>query len=267
MKLVIPIIDNDKIYTDCEIKRPETSIIINTQEKSEEGKLFFAMFTFVSGCITQFKDIDDNVIDNKETIKLIAKKLPQQSIEVLAIQIMLLLDSQDGIEGIYSCPRCNEKIYAEEKDGIDTRDFISELGINYYNDMDNTFIINYEYPITLTVKNTEDKISVIKYRFPAIDDYIQAEAMYTLKNQFKLQIEVYRKCIVEVNGEKVDKNWINNFGSIVMQKADIKDTNKISKEIKKYGYQTEKEKNCPKCGKQWKAEINTNNFFVSGLLS
>lgn len=269
MKLDIPIFYGQRKYIECEIRKPYPKILADAEEKANEGKLFSAMFSFVVGSIVSLTDEDEIIIDKKEKIKTICRNMKYKCIEHLIIEIMLLFDSDDAVEGFYSCPRCGQQKICEKTNEFDTRDHISDLEVNEYEDEKDYFEIIFEYPFEIKTKKGEtlEIVNSVGFKHPNIIDYIQASAKVGYRNSTKLSIEVYSNCIIEINNKEIDKQWRYNYGRYMLENLeDIKkDLSKIAKEINRYGLQTKIEKVCEKCGKIWKENLNTANFFVSAL--
>jgi hypothetical protein len=269
MRLVIPIFYGDKIFTDCELVRPGGRVIADTKKIYDQGKIFNAYHNLVAGCITELSN-DSDVINDKRKIREITLYLKQKAIEKLAIDIMLLHDDQDAVEGFYICPRCGQSIIAElSPEGIDTRDFISELEINDYESEEDSFTIELEEPYNLKKKNGDviTSINSLSFRHNTIQDCIEAHAKYGSHDKVRAQYDIYVKCLTAINGTPVEDKWKKSFGMFFFEEYNNnKEVNKIAQEMNKYGLQTKVEKNCLNCGKVFKVHLNTANFFDSALL-
>lgn len=268
MKLYIPIWYGDRIFTECEIKKPTPGIIADTSRLVEEGKVGMALLVFVSNAITKLVDKKGNEEINNEKIRTICREMKQRCIEDVAIDILLNLDECDSVEGVYECPRCGKQIICEVKDGFDTTDKISELSIEYYEEEEDYFEKDFVNPFEIKVKGeVTETIRTVGFRHPTITDFIQCTARVGMKNYIKLQYALYNECLVKVNGVEIDKTWKNRWGMYMFENlTDIKkDLNPIAKEFNKYGRDRHVKKACQACGKEWEALINTSNFFVLGL--
>ena len=129
MKLAIPIFHNGSIYDEVEATKPKAGVLAETAEHIEKGDVFNGMLDFISGSVKKFKA--DKPVVEKGMIKTLIRRLPFRSAEVLAVDILMQLSVDDGIEGIYECPLCHEKMYAtkDEEADIDSRDFIRNIPV------------------------------------------------------------------------------------------------------------------------------------------
>jgi hypothetical protein len=254
----VPIFIKPQI-TECSIIPPTTGVIMQTKKVIETGNYFTALQKFLTGTI---------IIDNdKEKTKRLVLDLPIQTAEYLSIEVMLLqYQDDDGVEGIYYCPRCGKKKICEATDEYDTRDFISELEINYYtkelNEITNKLHVELRERKTGHVVLETQNITM---RLPILKDYIEAANKVGYSNHIDIQNEVFIKTITKVNGEEFTKEKRNRYGKKIIEKSNPRELNQFSREINSYGLMRNITKNCNNCGKQWKAEISTNNFFVSAL--
>jgi hypothetical protein len=267
MKLTLPIWYGEKIITDYEIISPSGGIIADTQKTASDGNYFLALFCFVSGCIIEFRT-EKEIINNVNDIKSICRNMKFKALDTASLEIMKKFYDDDGVEGIYECPMCHKQNIAIRKDGIDTRDFISELETVYYDGTKDYFEIVLDNIAELKDKKNEVlfEISTLGLRYPSITDYIEASAKFGNRDAIRLQYEVYVKCLERFNGETIDNNIKHSFGMLLFEKAmATKDINKIAREINKYGIQTKIKKVCNNCGKEWMENLNTASFFASAL--
>jgi len=272
MKLVIPVWYGNTIYTDCEFETPSGEVIADTKKLYDENKIFTAMLRFIHGCIISLTDNNGDIITDKGKIKDILRSMPQKTAEHLCIEIMLLYDPADAVEGIYNCPRCGVPKVCEYSGDIDTRDHISDLDIVYYESDINEMDIEYDTPYEIKDKNGnnihDDAIFTLSFRHITINDCIESYSRYGLNDRVRMQYLMYVKALIKVNGKEVDQKWKSTWGMYIFEKnRNLKDTNKIGIEMNKYGMQTLVEKNCIKCGKEWRTHLNTSNFFASALQS
>jgi len=268
MKLYMPIFYGDKTYIEAELKKPTAGVIADTSKLMDENKLGSALLTFVAGSIESLKDIEGKEINKKEQIKVICKDMKQSCIENIAIDIVLELDPNDAIEGVYNCPRCHKQKVCESRDGIDTRDYISQLEIEYYDKEKDYFEVDLEEPYER--KDKDEVIEIVNslgFRYPNITDYIQASARYGDRDKVRVQYAIYVECLLTVNSAEVDKTWKMRYGMHMIEslKGIKNDLRKIGEEMIKYGRDRKVLKVCDSCGKEWEAYLNTANFFVSGL--
>lgn len=263
LKLPIPIfIGEDKIFN-VSIKKPTSETIFETKKMIDLNEYFKALKRFITGCLEKVNDKTD-----KEYIKRVITELSINSAEYLAIQIMLLqYPDDDKVEGVYNCPRCGQQKICELKDDIDTRDSISELNVNYY-EGENQITIDLEEQVRIADKNGTSLIpdtTSITFRFPTLKDGIEASAKVGNKNYTEIQKELYRNTLVKLNNTDAERDILNKYGAIIINKTLAEDLNKIGKQTRKYGLDNKVKKVCNDCSKEWFAQINSSNFFVSAL--
>lgn len=275
MRLPIPIVTESSIYRDIEISKPKSSVIADTKKMADSGSVFPAIKVFLAGSIMGFMG-EDRIIEDKAGIAGMVAKLPYRSAELAAIQILLLYDEEkDAVEGVYSCPRCSTKIVSGIIDvagvEVDTRDYMSQLNINYMEDDSKALVaINLTEPVI--IKNTQtgqelDRIESLVMRHPTLQDCIVAETKYGHKDEVRMQFALYIESLIKVNGKEVDNKYKSNFGMLIFNNIkNVKtDLGSLNTEMSKYGLDPRVEKHCKECDKIWMVPVNTSNFFVSGL--
>src|SRR5271157_4760882 len=224
MRLPYPARIKDVLYTDFEIDAPTVDTIAKTRNLTEQGKFFPAMRPFVEGSVTEFRTSTGEIINDPISMKGIVPKIPYKSIEFISLQAMLAhFGDDDGVEGIYPCPRCGKEVLAEysESDGmiVDTRDKLSDLTVNYYEDENSIIHLQLTTPVEIMDKKEKEIIMTVKdmdFEFPTLEHCINAEAKVGMKDAIRLQIAMYVECMVKVNGEDVDHKFKNQFGSHIL---------------------------------------------------
>jgi hypothetical protein len=271
MKLPIPIFSDEKIYDECEFKKPRSGVLAQTFELLKSQGDFPAILEFLAGGITSFRSVDGKIIDGKPLITSLCRKMSYISAEVISIYIMLLINKEDWIEGVYECPRCHNKII-KGSGGYEEMDKIADLEIiNMEPDYKNNIFINLIEPVNITNGNTGEilqTINSIDMRIPTIEDCINGGNKYpTEGKEVKRQFAIYAGCVTKINGEEIDDKWKRMYGEYVFNQLDPDDTEKIVNELQKYGIKKSLQLVCRQCGKEWTGPVNTSNFFVSGLRS
>lgn len=270
MRLPIPILgDNGSKFMMAEIKRPPSGLVADTKKLIDSNpNIFVATRHFVSGIITSIDEVEDSI-----ALKGLVKNIPYRTAEYLLLQSFLLRNpDDDGIEGVYPCPRCHHKIIAEiyEKDEItyDTRDFISKLEIHYTEET--SFSVTFDEPVELKDGRTGEilqTINSITMKYPTLEHCIMGyNACMDKRDDIRLQFNIYAQALTHINDEPISQKFKMNFGALMFDKIDNDaDLLKISNAVRAFGLDNRVEKFCPECGKKWMATINTNNFFVSSL--
>lgn len=269
MELPIPIFCKDSVYREVEIKKPNAGVIADTQRAAEEVDEYSSLLTFVMGCVKSITNGSAEPIIDKTRLKLILPYMSYKAIEYLSIKILLMLDDNDGIEGMYKCPRCNNMIVCEEKDDIDSRDMLNDQELlNLKDDKENVIQIKLEDPIEL--KNEMDKevievIETIELEIPRIKDCIAAIKKIGGMNKSNLQLEIYSQATIKINGNDIDNKYRNRYMNSIYRKMEYSDLKEISRRINRFGLKQTKEKTCNKCSKKFIVTLNTANFFGSAL--
>lgn len=272
MKLPVPIFLDDRIYTDCEYRKPKAGPITTAYEEAQKGHVFSAMVEFISGGLKSLSDTNGNSIDNPVELKKMIKQMPYVSGETLAIKIMTTLNKNDVLEGVYQCPRC-DKPHIDDFNpelGIDNRDRVDDLKIkimdpeNYTNEIR----IEPEEPVHLYNKNTGEVIQTINsftVRQPTFNDCIVAGNNMIDGQEVRAQIRIYIKSLIRINDEPIEKNWAGIYGQLLFKNLYPEDIEAIGVELQKNGIDRRVKKICNHCGREWEPLVNTSNFFVSGL--
>lgn len=270
MKLPIPIFHNGTIYDEVEAIKPKAGVLADTAEYIEKGDVFNGMFAFISGSVTEIKA--EKPVTSKEMIKMLIRRLPFRSAEVLAIDILMQLNIDDGVEGIYECPLCHEKSFAikDDKVEIDSRDFIRNIPIQSMSDYQETFTITLRDSIEIKDARNEQplyNVESITMQHPTLQDTIRAYHKQGNVTAMRRQLAIYTEALIKINDEIVDTPLRNLWGMFIFEKIDIASLNEIGSIVSQYGMSGTVEKVCKECGKKWDAELDTSNFFVSGLRS
>lgn len=272
VKFPVPYITaNNNIYLEAETKRPSGLLLADVNEAMQKTNEYNSMRVFASGCCERI--IGDPDITDKVSIKGAIAKMSNKTVEHICAQVMIdYYDNDDYVEGLYICPRCGNKVLAEKKDDdgiiIDTRDRISDLRVGFMEDIsDLEFDVDLGQTIDLESKTLQESVSNITLRFPIMEDYIKACNAIGIENPVRIQYYVYGQCIIKVDGTTVDDTWRRAYGAVIFNKLEnTKEVFKqISNHINKYGIDPDVEKRCNNCGKVWKVQINSTNFFASAL--
>jgi len=273
MRLPVPARVKDVLYTECELTSPTVNVIAETRRVSDSGNYFSSLRPFCNGCITQFRTADGRVITDPVAIKAIVMQTPYKSIETLSIQAILLHYSEDdGVEGVYHCPRCGAEIICEirEEDGvkIDTRDHIRDLPINYLDPETESMDIHLVLTEPVQIIDKKDnsvimEVNDMDVQIPTLENCIAAEGRVGARDFVKLQIAIYVEALKKVNGEAVDNKFRSSFGMHIFgnMNAVKRDLGVLADNINRYGIDRGVQKECRMCGKVWKATLNTSNFF------
>lgn len=275
MQLPIPIFYKDKIYDECEIDQPESGDIVSTVNAIDKnGDTYTSLIIWLASAITALIS-DGERIEDKVRIKSLLKWMHYKTAEYITIQSLLLIHDDDEIEGIYSCPRCDNQIIAEKvvEDGLtisDTVDYVSQLKVDYMEDYEQTFFHNMEKPVDIMNNNQPiETIENVDFYYPTMNHCINAFARTGARDKARVQLRIYAEAIQKINGNEVDNKWRNNFGIYFMNKIrNMKgDLMEIFKKGREYGLDPTVKKECNDCGKEWKEQVNPMNFFASALRS
>lgn len=272
MKLPIPISSNGDFYSEVEISRPKTGIIADAQGLLDTGDVFSAIARFISGSTVTISSPEGKVEAIPDRIKTLTRRMPYRSAEYISMMILLLLNEEDdGIEGVYICPRCGCQIIAEldEQNDIDTRDRISELPVIFMDEPEETFTVSLNEPVLIKNKQSDEvlyTVEELEIIHPTLENCIHAYRKHGTKDLVRRQLAIYSEAMVKINDEEVDNKLRNLWGMFIFENLDSStDIQTIGREVSKYGMGTSVSKDCPNCKKHFEAPINTSNFFASGL--
>lgn len=262
LKLPIPINFEETIYEIVETKSVLTSVIADTNKVIQRGDNYKAMQTYIAGGIEKIGDVTD-----KTRIFDLCGMMPYKSAWLVAVRLIMQDEKDDGVEGMYPCPRCGEKKICEfnEDPELDTRDYLGDLKVDY--EKTNGLIpFKLETPVIITDEDkNEEVVETIEMEFPTLNHCSQAFSKVGDRDDIRLQIAVYVQALKKVNGIEVDRKFKASFGMAIYERMNHSDLKKLVKEIDKYGLHTRISKSCNKCGKEFEVEINSANFFVSAL--
>jgi len=263
IKLPTPLSYNGNLYDEVNIKEYTAGVLADTKKEIDSGNPYKALQIFISGCINSINDVNE-----KTLIKILTGFLAYKSAELLAIKIITMNEKEDGIEGIYTCPRCGNKIACEidEENGIDTSDHLNELKVEY--SKDNELIeINLKNKIIIEDinENIIDEISSISLQYPTLNNCISACNSYGDKDSVRLELRIYVESLKLVNQSEIDNKWKNRFGMYVMERLCRNDLITIKEKLNQYGLKNEIKKKCPNCGKKFTVALNTASFFALAL--
>lgn len=268
VKLPIPIKVNNEQYGSVMIRKPSPEVIANTDRAAREKDRYSAIKVFLDGSVEEIHKDDGQIINDKISIKRLLHDLPYRSAELLSIKIMLYLDNNDYIEGVYYCPLCNTKIICtlKEEDGMviyDTRDRIEDLKITYADSNDNIYFELSE-PVEIQLSENEtDLVCDMELSHATLSNCISAISNNGGKADGFLQFYIFTESLKRINGIDVDAKWKRRNGVYLFKNLkDIKtDLIGLSNKISEYGIETKVTKQCHNCGKEFRATVNTSNFF------
>lgn len=264
MKLPIPAKFNGKTYSEVSTRKMKTSVIADTNKVVGKGDNYRAIQTLVAGGLERIGDITD-----RQTIQNAVGYFPYKSAFLLAVNLIMVDEKDDGVEGMYECPRCGQKKICEynEDEQLDSRDFIHNLKIKYLED---SSTIKYELVNPISIKDedgrSEDIIN-IEMDYPILNHCSQAFNKVGSKDEIRLQLAIYVEALIKVNDTEIDKKFKSSFGMIIFENMERNDIQNLTALTEKYGLNQKVRKICNKCGKEWDVSLNTANFFGSALLS
>lgn len=270
IKLPIPVYFNDEVYCESvEIKKPTAGVIADTKKLADTGDHYGAIAFFISSCIEGLQT-KNGLNEDKSVIKNTVRNMPYRSAEYVFTHIMLLRHSDDGVEGIYTCPRCRTQIICEaKKDRItgemltDTRDFINQLPVYFAEGLVN---ISHEFHDPIVIKTVDGKIletiESLLMRHPTLADAMSGVRRADKSDGLRGQFGIYVESLVEINGKEVDSKWRNAYGMMMFERADLdNDIIELTGKVNEYGMEKKVLRICPNCSKEWRSTVNTSNFF------
>lgn len=277
MKLPIPFEHLGQVFTDVEIKRPNTDAIAECKDKIRAGNTYGGMAIFAAGSIANLSG-DSKTIEEKQDIRKAVNDMPYCDVETVLIQSVIASGIDDVIEGIYPCPRCKEDFIPADPDpdfdpddpdhNWDEADRIRNLKIISAKEVGRTFTVELATPvqkIDAESKEVIETFETVELRDVTMDDMIRAERKVGLSNEDRFNSAVHTEATVKVNGQSIDRKWKGEWGTWLYDRIDYGDTKKIQEELRKFGTQALVQRTCRHCGKIWEAAVDTRSFFASGL--
>ena len=260
--LPIPIQYDGATLSDCAIKGYTAGLLADTKKAIMADNAYKAYMVFLAGCIDRIGAYED-----KQKIREIVRVMSYRTAEYLTVKILSLDDEDDGIEGMYTCPRCGKKIICEKTADGDTRDFIKDMPCTMLQDGE-AFIVQLKNAIEVQNKAEDDSIdsvSSLEFRYPTLSDCSNAFIKYGKKDETRLQLAIYLEALTKVNGYPVPEKFKSRYGMQVLEDFTRADIQALGAKINQYGLENKVTKTCPDCQKEFEVYINTANFFASAL--
>lgn len=272
MRLPIPAVGADgSEYNDADIDAPKSGDMADARRDMETANVFQAMITLLTGSVRRIRS-DGKTAEERPEIREVVKRMPYRSAEVLAIAAMLKIDPDDRFEGVYECPRCHTKQIAEETEYADQRDRVSDLEVTYAESYA-PIELELQEPVQAHDKKSGElviEIDRLTMDHPTLGVCAEAYNKYGARDRTRRQFAFYVDSLRSVNGEEITSKFRGEWGMYLFENLSIVrggDLERLSEEVRRYGYDTTLEKHCAECGKRWRAPVDTSNFFASGLLS
>jgi len=280
MQLPVPVWKGTAIYPSVELRAPTPDTIAATQEAVEHG-LYRAVVAFLSGCISSFTAPGAEPVDDRKEIAALVRAMPYMSAEPVAIYALLEGDADDGIEGVYPCPRCGTKVVCEfVSDEEDTRDHIRLLPVTCLGWAGSVFdpaqvsrTITFRMGAAVKVAEQSagggDEVwaGEFEMRWPTLADCMQAEARLPGKASLRQQMEIYAIAVERIEQEQLTPGVLGSYAQTMIHAMSKQDLTRLGNEMQKWGMRNTVRKACPSCGKVWEPTVATSNFFVSALAS
>lgn len=284
MKLPVPIVRNENVYTDVDVQAPTTGVLASASRISSTGDDFSALAALLTGVVVSLYNAEDDSVEpvsakeNQQLASALCQNMAYRAAEVVVLEALKLVHDDHFIEGVYPCPRCDTRVIAElqpspdgvEEDAIDTRDSIDDLPIVCMEGTDRlSFTLMFTEPVTIINKSNGQilhEVKSISMDQPTMRHCISAFRTVGARDAMRLQFATYVEAMTHVNGEPIDKKWKNQFGMLVFDNIkNVKDVKELSTEVAQWGLDNKVKKECRNCGKEWKATVPTARFFASAL--
>ena len=253
-----------RTWADAGLGKITGGALADAQVAAEGGDYFKAVLALLASIVTEMTDDQGNAEADRAQVKNLLREMPSVDAEYLAVQALSLSGGEDFVEGVYNCPRCQYQVVSEGEGA----DRISDLE-TVYGEKDEPVRAKLASPVRIVNARTKEpvvEVASVELRQPAVRDYIRAFSRTGSKDQLRYQYAAYAEALELVNDEKVDDRWRSTWGPLVFEKMTADDLSSIGLKIRSRGLQTRIRKTCPKCGKQWDAEVSTSGFFASRVL-
>lgn len=271
MKLPIPIQADGSLYTDVKLRDAEALTVAKSKELASGGDYYGSVLEWNAGVTAEISGPDGEITDTTE-IRRLLRMMPFQSAYALACFGMAQTKGDDSIPGVYACPKCGREIRCErgERDGdeFDECDHLWNLEMPTLNDPSGGISISLSSPVELRKKDAEntliETVETFTLEWPTLAMCMKAHARYP-DNDSQMQLALYADALRDTNGKPHDGSWKTVIGIKLFEQMKMNDNRKIDKELQKYSINMEVERACMKCKTRWKAPLDLNGFFASGL--
>lgn len=246
MKLPIRIrVDGEQIE-DVELREMSGADIAEVKKVGMNGDIYSAFLTFAVSCTKSLGDITD-----KKLITEAYKNAPFDTVYAVAIFGMALTRGIDKVEGMYKC-KCGSII-------DHTGEFADPLPI--YESIDNENIEFACQKIEICNTKTQETVFSVEkllMKRPTVDDLIKAFHKYP-DDSTTMQFELYKNCILEVDGREISSKDKSNYGDMIFRKMSFSDLSNLNKAMSlSFG---KVECVCMKCKRRWVTDLDLTNFF------
>lgn len=260
IKLPVPILINGKPFADVTIRPPTAGVLADMKKSVDTGDPYRALQVYISGCVERIGEIED-----RAEVRAAVNLMPYKSAEYAVAQISFLSNADDGIEGIYACPRCHkDKICEQTQDG-DTRDRFQDLPVNLTERQ--FFTVQLKSPVTVHDSENESSgaVASVSMTYPTLAHCSTAQGRVGDKDTMRLQFAIYAEAVNAINETAIEGKWKNRYIMTLFNKMDPADMKAIAREIDSVGVDTEVGKTCSACGKEFKVILNCLDFFASSI--
>ena len=277
VRLPVAIWEGEQVWTDAELRAPSPATIANTVDAFEKGT-YRGVVTLLAGCVTAFEGGGQREAD-RNRIAALVRKMPYASAEPLGIYALLENDPDDGIEGVYDCPRCGKgRVICEHvSDEEDTRDHIRSLPVmcqvaDPIRDKPvRTFAFTLSAPVQLTEQSAAGDPPMIAssfmIRYPTLGDCIEGEAQTPGKASMRQEISIRAIGVEIINGEPMSPGALGTLARTMIEGMPKGDFRRLGEQLGRYGIASMVKKTCPVCAKVFDVRVVTSNFFASALVS
>jgi hypothetical protein len=271
MKAGIPILLDGKTFAEFEPKQPTSTNVAKARAEAEFSG-YSALVEWAAGSCRRLISSEGDVIEDEKEIRRALLGAPFQTCLQVAIQGVVEMTHDDGLEGVSVCPVCGKKHRQTREAGqervLDTRDHINRQPVQSPDDLEG-FSLELQDPIPIEAKGGREgdrswTVSSIRLRWPTMKDCqkgsVQARGEPELETQFILS-----EALVEVNGETVDATYRSTFGRAIFGKMSAGDDMRLSRVLNSVGISPKVNRECPHCFYEWTEAVNLMGFFYSAL--
>lgn len=271
MKAGVHILLDGKEYQEFDPKQPTATNVAKARAEVEVSG-YSALVEWAAGSCRRLVSAEGDVIEDEKELRRALMASPFQTCLQVAIQGVVEMTRDDGLESVSVCPLCGKKCRQTNEKGsnsdVDTRDHINTLPVQSPADMTG-FTFELEDPVQIEKKGGREgdvvwTVSKIRLHWPTMKDCQKGSVLGRGEPELDTQF-ILAEALEEVNGEVVDATYRSTFGRIIFGKMSAADDMRLSRVLNSVGISPMVTRECPHCFNEWTEAVNLMGFFYSAL--